>query len=104
MSSNSARQIEKSWMVKTSSKARKGEEGLPEKLKAVCQAAKRALMKTGACVGFDHFGPLKQLGPRFYHCHLGVVRKTTYVMYWEVNDRERVITIRFIGSHENANY
>lgn len=104
MSSQSTRQIETAWTLKISSKARKGEGELPEKLKPVCQAAKRALMKTGACVGFDHYGPLKQLGPRFYHCHLGAARKTTYVMYWEVNGRERVITIRFIGSHENANY
>ncbi|WP_300154983.1 hypothetical protein [Solidesulfovibrio sp.] len=58
------------WVVEQNARARKGEEGLPEKWKLIIRALKRSLGKTGKAAGFENFGPLRQLGNDVFHCHL----------------------------------
>lgn len=103
MSPTPTQKAKATWTVKQNSKARKGENDLPGKFKTVAKAAKRSLMMTGKATGFDNYGPLKQLGNNFYHCHLGS-DKTTYVMVWKVDKQSKTITVTYIGTHENAPY
>lgn len=91
------------WTVKQNAKARRGEEDLPEKIKTVSRAAKRSLMMTGKAAGFNNFGPLKQLGNNFYHCHLNT-GKPTYVMIWKIDKQLKTIIVTYIGTHEKAPY
>ncbi|MDQ7831912.1 MAG: hypothetical protein RDU30_09270 [Desulfovibrionaceae bacterium] len=92
-----------SWTVKQNSKARKGENDLPGKCQTIAKAVKRTLMKTGKATGFDNYGPVKQLGKNFYHCHIGSFQ-ATYVMVWKVDKNSKTITVTYIGTHENAPY
>ena len=92
------------WTVKESSKARKGEKELPKKLKIVVKAVKRSLAMTGQAYGMDHYSRLEQRGKGYFHCHLGTHRGTTYVAYWRVNKKSKIIDFEYCGTHEGARY
>lgn len=91
------------WTLRQNSKARKGSDSAPENIQAAIVAVKRSLILTGKAIGHKNFGPLKQLGKNFFHCHLNN-GKPTYVMIWIVESSERLITVTYVGTHEKAPY
>ncbi|MHC1712011.1 MAG: cytotoxic translational repressor of toxin-antitoxin stability system [Solidesulfovibrio sp.] len=103
MPPNPTQQARTLWTVKQTSKAKKGEEQLPERLKIVSRAVKRSLQATGKAAGFCNFGPLKQLGNNFYHCHINT-GKPTYVMVWKLDKQIKTIILTYIGPHGSAPY
>jgi mRNA-degrading endonuclease RelE of RelBE toxin-antitoxin system len=92
------------WTVKFTGKARKQKDKLPQNMAAALLALKGELEWEGPeQPEWHHYGKLK--GKKdVHHCHLNK-GKPRYVVVWQVTDRTvQVMEIRYVGTHENADY
>ena len=95
------------WRVSFSGKAEKQKEKLPETIKPILNLLRRELEEEGPeRRNWPHYGPVKGQGKGvdMRHCHLNKGR-TVYVAVWLVIDNAmRILEVRYVGTHENADY
>ena len=94
----------KCWEVMFTGKARKQKTKLPPNILDALVTLLLDLSRKGPEVAmWPNFGRLQ--GKRgVYHCHLNK-GKPRYVAVWKVTDREiKLIEVRYVGTHENADY
>ncbi|MDR2825413.1 MAG: cytotoxic translational repressor of toxin-antitoxin stability system [Deltaproteobacteria bacterium] len=92
------------WSVNFTGKARKQKKQLSQAISSALDLLYGELEKEGPeRKNWPHYG--KIIGKQdIYHCHLNR-NKPCYVAVWKVIDRTvRVMEIRYVGTHENANY
>lgn len=65
----------------------------------------RKLEEVGPSVNLPNYGKLKNQGKGIdrRHCHLKKGRPT-WVVCWEVETKERIIEVYYVGTHEKAPY
>jgi len=92
------------WAVSITGKARKGKDHLPPEIQFAFMALFKALQEDGpAQPRRRNFGKLAGQKDT-WHCHLNAGRPT-YVVIWTVlNRQEKLMEIRYVGTHENAPY
>ena len=95
------------WRIYVTGRAKKQREKLPQDIKAALDLLEFELAAAGPeRRNWPHYGKVfgknKNLDMR--HCHLNKNRPC-YVAVWVVTDQEaRVVEIRYVGTHENADY
>ena len=92
------------WMITTTSKARKQIGLMPEGVRANYAALAKELELLGPYrANWKHFGKL--VGSKsLFHCHITSGRPT-YVACWEVLDKRiHLVEVYYVGTHENAPY
>ena len=92
------------WTVLFSGKARKQKTKLPTSIIASLALLESELKLVGPVVShWPHYG--KIAGKKnMHHCHLNK-GKPCYVAVWKViDDIVDVLEMRYVGTHENANY
>jgi mRNA-degrading endonuclease RelE of RelBE toxin-antitoxin system len=92
------------WKVKFSGKAARQVKRLPERFQDTVDALRRDIEANGpAASNWPNYGKLKGR-PGYHHCHLNK-GKPRYVAVCLVNEEEiRLVEIRYVGTHEKANY
>jgi hypothetical protein len=95
------------WSVEFTGQAKKQKDKLPAEIKDGLAALYLDLTWNGpAQPKWPHYGKLagKKKGQDIRHCHLNSGRPT-YVAVWKITDLEaRIMEIRYVGTHENADY
>jgi hypothetical protein len=93
------------WTVSLSKDADKGKHALPEKLQAVLLALIAEIVKLGPVRGnWPNYSALDKKKFK-HHCHLKKKGKPTYVVVWEVRNKQvKIIEVIYVGTHENAPY
>ena len=93
-----------SWQVKFTGKAKKQKEKLPTAIAAALYLLRKELESEGPeRINWPHFGKIKGKHD-MYHCHLNRSRPC-YVAVWKVTNRSvKLMEIRYVGTHENADY
>lgn len=92
------------WSVEFTGKARKQKQKLPKTISAVLDLLWGELERDGPeRLKWPHYGLIT--GKKdMHHCHLNK-GKPRYVAVWKVINRNvRLMEIRYVGTHENANY
>ena len=95
---------ESPWQVKFTGKARKQKEKLPASIATALYSLKKELEIEGPeRRNWPHYGLI--IGKKdMHHCHLNKGRPC-YVAIWKITDRDvNLMEIRYVGTHENANY
>ncbi len=92
------------WHVKFTGKARKQKDKLPIGVVGALYALQKELEAEGPeRKNWPHYGKITGK-PDMHHCHLNKGRPC-YVAVWKVTDWSvRLMEIRYVGTHENANY
>jgi len=93
-----------SWDIKFTGKAKKQAKNLPFKVQESLFALVLEIEKIGPVrTSWPNYGKIK--GKKdCYHCHLKK-GKPTYVAVWKVKDKaNKIVEVRYVGTHENANY
>jgi len=92
------------WIVKITGKARKQVRLLPEKIAETLNFLLNEIQHHGpAREGWQNYGKLKGK-PGFYHCHLNK-GKPRYVAVWKESEKGvKLVEVRYVGSHEKADY
>ena len=92
------------WSVKFTGKARKQKEKLPASIAAALYSLRKELEAEGPeRIHWPHYSKITGK-PDMHHCHLNK-GKPRYVAMWKVTDRSvNLMEIRYVGTHENANY
>jgi len=99
--------MENDWQVDITGKAKKQKEKLPPDIKAALDLLEFELRTDGPeRNNWPHYGRVagkaKEIDMR--HCHLNRTRPC-YVVVWVVTDPAgRWMEIRYVGTHENADY
>ncbi|MDR1045495.1 MAG: cytotoxic translational repressor of toxin-antitoxin stability system [Candidatus Adiutrix sp.] len=95
------------WAVDFTGPSKKQKENLPEDIYSLLLALKTALEWKGPeRKEWPHYGKLAGKGKNqdYRHCHLNNNRPV-YVVVWKVVDMAvQVMEIRYVGTHENADY
>ncbi|MDR1922628.1 MAG: cytotoxic translational repressor of toxin-antitoxin stability system [Candidatus Adiutrix sp.] len=97
---------EQIWTVLFTGQAKKQKDQLPENIRDNLAALKLDLEWKGPEQwDWFHYGKLsRKKNQNFHHCHLNK-GQPRYVAVWKVVDMEiRIMEIRYVGTHENANY
>ena len=92
------------WRVEFTGKAKKKKDKLPKKIADILHALKDALAWEGPEPrGWRNYS--KIVGKRdVHHCHL-TAGKPRYVVVWKVVDHTKQrMEIRYVGTHQNADY
>ena len=92
------------WQVQFTGKARKQKQKLSKTISAALDLLWGELEREGPeRHNWPHYGLIA--GKRdMHHCHLNRGRPC-YVAVWKVTDNNvRLMEIRYVGTHENANY
>ena len=92
------------WVVGMTRKASKGKGKLPLETQIAFLALFALLQEDGpAQPRWPHYGKFEGKKDT-YHCHLNKGRPT-YVAVWRVLDKEqKIMEVRYVGTHENAPY
>jgi len=92
------------WTIKVVAKAKKQVAKLPPDIRELYFALAFEIKKLGpARTGWHHYGKIKG-ATDCHHCHLTKGRPT-YVAVWKVtNKTTRIVEVRYVGTHEKANY
>lgn len=92
------------WDVSLSGTARKQLKKLPAKIDFALQLLLNNLKKNGPeAKAWQNYGKLKGRKD-YYHCHLNK-GQPRYVAVWKVTDYTiKLMEIRYVGTHENADY
>lgn len=92
------------WTVEIPSRVRKQADALPERIRQRFLFLLREMREMGPTrANRPHYGKLKGRG-EVHHCHLNAGRPR-YVAVWEVVDKKiRLIEVRYVGTHEKADY
>jgi len=90
--------------VKFTGKARKQKDKLPKTISSVLDLLFGELEQVGPeRRNWPHYGLIVEKKD-MHHCHLNKGRPR-YVAVWKVVDRTvKIMEIRYVGTHENANY
>jgi mRNA-degrading endonuclease RelE of RelBE toxin-antitoxin system len=93
-----------SWTVQFTAKAAKQTRDLPFEVNKSLKALVEAIKAYGpALPEWPNFSKLKGKSD-CYHCHIKKGRPT-YVAVWQViNDEIKIVEIKYVGTHEGANY
>jgi len=86
-----------------SARAKKGKEKLSGKIAPILSLLEEDLRKTSGKPfgrGWTNLGPVRQLGPDAYHCHLN----RSYVAVWLIDNETHACRMVYVGSHERAPY
>ncbi|MDL2315823.1 cytotoxic translational repressor of toxin-antitoxin stability system [Desulfovibrio sp. OttesenSCG-928-A18] len=99
-----ANEQETPWVVIFTGKSRKQKTKLPPAISSALDLLYGELEQEGPeRTNWPHYGKITGK-PDMHHCHLNKGRPT-YVAVWKVTDRSMKLTeIRYVGTHENANY
>ena len=92
------------WSVRFTGKARKQKQKLPKTISSALDLLWGELERDGPeRRNWPHYGLIA--GKKdMHHCHLNKNRPC-YVAVWKVTDRDvKLMEIRYVGTHENANY
>lgn len=92
------------WDVKFTAKAKKQVRYLPKDVYSILQFLVLEIRTSGAeRRQWHNYGKLK--GKKdCYHCHLKK-GNPTYVVVWKVTDKmAHIVEVRYVGTHEKANY
>lgn len=92
------------WTVRFRGKARKQAPKLPEEVYDSFKLLVKDLQNLGPVLSrWPNFGKITGK-EQCYHCHIKKGRPT-YVAVWQVDSEEiRTIEVRYVGTHENADY
>ena len=92
------------WDVKFTGKAKKQTRDLPTEIREIFFALVLEIEKIGpARVSWPNYGKIKGTKD-CYHCHLRKGRPT-YVAIWKVkNKANKIVEVKYVGTHENADY
>ncbi|MDR1686431.1 MAG: cytotoxic translational repressor of toxin-antitoxin stability system [Desulfovibrio sp.] len=92
------------WKVEFTGKAKRQKEMLPVRIQCALVTLRNALALDGPVqVGWKNYGKITDKKD-MYHCHLNA-GKPRYVAIWKVVDKQkRYMEIRYVGTHENADY
>ena len=92
------------WRVDFTGKAKKMKEKLPAAIAAALYTLRKELEAEGPeRMNWPHYGKISGK-PDTHHCHLNKGRPR-YVAVWKVADRSvKLMEIRYVGTHENADY
>ena len=92
------------WTVKITGKARKQVGKLPERITETLHFLLNEIQREGPVRdSWQNYGKLKGK-PGFHHCHLNK-GKPRYVAVWkESSVGVKLIEVRYVGSHEKADY
>ena len=95
---------EKPWTVAFTGKARKQKNKLPKAISSALDLLYGELEQEGPeRQNWHHYGKITGK-PDTHHCHLNK-GKPRYVVVWKVTDRTvQLMEIRYVGTHENADY
>lgn len=93
-----------SWDVKFTSKAEKQAKNVPPKVRESLFALVLEIRKLGPTrTTWHNYGKIRSKKD-CYHCHLKK-GKPTYIAIWKVTDKEsKLVEVRYVGTHENADY
>ncbi|MDR3089571.1 MAG: hypothetical protein LBU39_07120 [Desulfobulbaceae bacterium] len=92
------------WTVAFTGQARKQKSKLPDAMADALYILRRELEASGPeRANWPHYGKIR--GKKdVHHCHLNK-GKPRYVAVWKVVDRDiQLIEVRYVGTHENADY
>ena len=92
------------WTVEYTGRAKKQKDKLPQDMTAALLILKKELEWEGPeQPEWHHYGKL--VGKKdMHHCHLNK-GKPRYAVVWKVTDRTvQLMEIRYVGTHENADY
>lgn len=97
-------QEESGWTVRLTGKARKQKTKLPTAISSALDLLRTELELEGPKRrNWPHYGLIAGKDD-MHHCHLNK-GSPCYVAVWKVTDRDaRLMEIRYVGTHENANY
>jgi hypothetical protein len=90
--------------MKFTSKAEKQAKNVPPKVRESLFALVLEIRKLGPTrTTWHNYGKIR--GKKdCYHCHLKK-GKPTYIAIWKVTDKEsKLVEVRYVGTHENADY
>jgi mRNA-degrading endonuclease RelE of RelBE toxin-antitoxin system len=91
------------WTVEYSRKAAKQLKALPDKVQSMMTALRRDMEISGPNRG--NWPNFSKLGGNRFHCHLNKKGRPTWVVVWEVIDKNvRIIEVSYVGTRENAPY
>lgn len=93
-----------SWNIQFTGKAKKQIKNLPIEVKESLFALILEIEKIGPVrTSWPNYGKIK--GKKdCYHCHIKRGRPT-YVAIWKIKDKDnKIVEVRYAGTHENANY
>lgn len=92
------------WNIQFTGKAKKQTEKLPIEVKESLFALILEIEKIGPVrTSWPNYGKIK--GKKdCHHCHIKRGRPT-YVAIWKIKDKDnKIVEVRYAGTHENANY
>jgi len=92
------------WNIQFTGKAKKQTKKLPIEVKESLFALILEIEKIGPVrTSWPNYGKIK--GKKdCYHCHIKRGRPT-YVAIWKIKDKDnKIVEVRYAGTHENANY
>ena len=89
------------WQVRIKRSAAKLYDKLPDDIKSAADVLAMEMKFGGPVRG--NWKNYSKLGPDKHHCHLRG-GKPTYVACWDVNKKERIIEVYYVGTHEKAPY
>ena len=92
------------WNIQFTGKAKKQTKNLPTVVKESLFALILEIKKNGPVrTSWPNYGIIK--GKKdCYHCHIKRGRPT-YVAIWKIKDKDnKIVEVRYAGTHENANY
>ncbi|QTA84166.1 type II toxin-antitoxin system RelE family toxin [Desulfonema magnum] len=93
----------KKWKVELSNNAKKNRKKLPRQVQGALLALSEEIKAIRGPVSgnWPNYG---KLGKNRHHCHLKK-GKPVYVCVWEVRDEKiRIISVEYVGTHEKAPY
>ncbi len=97
------------WKIKASTKIKKHIDSLPENVRLMTQTLFRNMEIIGPTQpSWPNYSKLKGLkgikkSDDVRHCHLQGGRPT-YVACWKVHEKEMMIEVTYVGTHEKAPY
>lgn len=90
------------WQVQLSKNAEKNRKKLPKKVQGALLALSEEIEAEGPVRG--NWPNYSKLGKNRHHCHLKK-GKPVYVCVWEVTEEKiRIVSIEYVGTHEKAPY
>lgn len=97
-----------SWQVQIKSKVAKSlknRQRIPMEVESATIALVTELEASGPVVDWPNYGKLKNQGKSVdrRHCHLQK-GKPTWVACWEVDAKNKLIEVYYVGTHEKAPY
>lgn len=99
--------LTKKWNVVLTTRAEKQSYKLSEKIQSIFIALLKDLEELGAYqADWPNYRPLnkdKNIPENSHHCHLKK-GKPTYVACWNVDKKNKLIEVFYVGTHENAPY